>query len=384
MPVVWTKEARRNLAPRRPEDLRRKPRFPRLDLTQELTRYMETEARSLEDTTFSLAMREPMLAASDEVREACKEVIRRAWSRMSVGQKTTAAWTFPDEAAWAHEAAEGWLAITSFVIIPVEVFYATVRDLVLVGRLWQRRLDQRFGHRTSRAYIELLETFGDKALPFLVEAFNKPIDVFDRKHVAEALALVDDPLAASCLAEAFGVAKTRAPAGEFFARFPHHAEASLGPLAAGRGQVATLARDLLMLTRKTRGSVTRAEAPLAELPEVFRTNPGGKGTRVMPPAWQPASFTRPELLDGRSLPLEAVENIGRMLATSKRTAAPPKLAQVKALCTARSLAELAWDCARAWEMSGARRRPGGCATRSCTSLMTRWFAGRRPRCKCAT
>jgi hypothetical protein len=78
----------------------------------------------------------------------------------------------------------------------------------------------------------------------------------------------------------------------------------------------------------------------------------------MPPAWQPASFTRPELLDGRSLPLEAVENIGRMLATSKHTAAHPKLVEVKALCTARSLAELAWDCARAWEMSGAPSKAG--------------------------
>jgi hypothetical protein len=76
----------------------------------------------------------------------------------------------------------------------------------------------------------------------------------------------------------------------------------------------------------------------------------------LPAAWRPAAFTRPLLRDGRALPLVAVDRIGHMLAFSTLDRRYEGLSDVKSACESRSVAELAWDMARAWEAAGGDKR----------------------------
>ncbi len=79
-------------------------------------------------------------------------------------------------------------------------------------------------------------------------------------------------------------------------------------------------------------------------------------TPQMPLAWRADAFTRPLLRDGRALPLIAVERIGHMLAFSTLDRRYAGITDLKDVCEPRSLAELAWDVARAWEAAGGIKR----------------------------
>jgi len=76
----------------------------------------------------------------------------------------------------------------------------------------------------------------------------------------------------------------------------------------------------------------------------------------MSPAWKPTALPRPHLVDGSEMPLEALEHLGHMLAFSTLDRPYAGIADVKAVCEPRSLAELAWAAAVAWEEAGAARR----------------------------
>lgn len=71
-----------------------------------------------------------------------------------------------------------------------------------------------------------------------------------------------------------------------------------------------------------------------------------------------ASFRRPELTDGRALPLTAVEYIANMLTISKLDAPYPGIQIVRELCTSASLAEFAWDLFEAWLAAGGPSKEG--------------------------
>jgi hypothetical protein len=76
----------------------------------------------------------------------------------------------------------------------------------------------------------------------------------------------------------------------------------------------------------------------------------------MSPVWKPSTLPRPRLASGREMPLEALEHLGHMLAFSTLDHAYAGLADVKAACEPRSLAELAWSAAVAWQDAGANKR----------------------------
>jgi hypothetical protein len=76
----------------------------------------------------------------------------------------------------------------------------------------------------------------------------------------------------------------------------------------------------------------------------------------MSPAWKPSKLPRPRLIAGENLSLDALEHLGHMLAFSTLDRAYAGIADVKAACDPRSLAELAWEAAVAWEAAGATRR----------------------------
>jgi hypothetical protein len=76
----------------------------------------------------------------------------------------------------------------------------------------------------------------------------------------------------------------------------------------------------------------------------------------MSPAWKPKTLPRPRLVGGDELSFEAVEHLGHMLAFSTLDRPYAGIADVKAACEPRSLAELAWEAAIAWEDAGAGKR----------------------------
>lgn len=148
--------------------------------------------------------------------------------------------------------------------------------------------------------------------------------------------------------------------------FETHVEATLMgvlPIAVGeagpRRKVAErLVRHLACTRRDTVEAVAkqygkRVVASVREILAVDRRFDCPNAAPSLPLTWRPETFTRPRLRDGRALPVKAVDRIGHMLAFSTLTRRYAGLDDVRAVCESRSLAELAWDMARAWEVAGA-------------------------------
>jgi hypothetical protein len=96
------------------------------------------------------------------------------------------------------------------------------------------------------------------------------------------------------------------------------------------------------------------EEALPELvPEALRAPlpPEAENTKL-PDFFRPAALRRPRLRNGQALPNAAIERLGRLLAASTLQEPRPELAEVKAACTAESLAEFAWDVFEAWQAAG--------------------------------
>ncbi len=74
------------------------------------------------------------------------------------------------------------------------------------------------------------------------------------------------------------------------------------------------------------------------------------------PSWHPQALTRPRLLNGKPLSIDAMNVLATMLALSPLDPPYAGVPQVKEACEPRSLAELAWDTARAWEHAGHKKK----------------------------
>lgn len=214
--------------------------------------------------------------------------------------------------------------------------------------------------------FQLVALFGDVAVPPLaawlrearhwsvVQAHRDVLEVIDSHAVAAGLLSMQDTIVWS----------------DACRWWDRHAEATivgLVPIAAGprRAGRATAERVLRRLARTHDGAIRAHASALgapvrAAIDEVLDAPAacfGPKRPRPMPAAWRPKGFTRPRLRDdGRALPIAAVDAIGGMLALSKLGEPWDDLATVRAACDPRSLADLAWDVARAWETSGAKSK----------------------------
>ena len=338
MPIVWTEEARSKLVARSRGDLKKPPKMGVAEALERLRKQMDP-VRKPTYFTFDDKLREPMLLASNDEREEGKRIVRRAWKRASLGQKLTGSWTFFEEEPWVDDTARTWLAHPT-TKISIAFLYATIRDFDLLHEVWSHR-------KQARSYLEILATFGERAVDLLLDTWDNPLPGGmgngkyggpDQQQAARALALVDDPRVALRLAKGLRWATTKPAAAEFFARFPHHATKEMPP-------------GVLPIHEEA----PPTEAKPGALPPALRKDPR-RPDKAMPAAWNPKAFRRPLLKNGTALPIEAIERIGMMLALSTPAKPWPDLAAVKAACDARSLAELSWDCLRAWDLAG--RKPG--------------------------
>ena len=75
---------------------------------------------------------------------------------------------------------------------------------------------------------------------------------------------------------------------------------------------------------------------------------------TLPAFYQPSIWTRPVLkANAQSLPDSTLLRLGEMLRFPQEEALYPGLLQVKAACTADSLAEFTWICLPPWQTAGA-------------------------------
>ncbi len=185
---------------------------------------------------------------------------------------------------------------------------------------------------------------------------EKPIEDVDSTDVALAL------FGATCV---FGGWRSEydACASQYFEAHVETALLALVPVAIGdigpRRKIAE--RFVRQLAAKHERQVRdvakrygkRALASIEEILAVDRRFDCPNTPPDLPAIFRKDQLPRPRLHDGRALPLLGVERLGHMLAFSTLDRAYEGLSDVKKICDPRSLAEHAWEMARAWEAEGA-------------------------------
>ncbi|MGJ7562546.1 DUF4132 domain-containing protein [Variovorax sp. GB1R11] len=82
----------------------------------------------------------------------------------------------------------------------------------------------------------------------------------------------------------------------------------------------------------------------------------------LPEFWQPRSWRRPALKNGKALPDDALDNLGQMLTFPTNEEVYGGIAVVREACDAVSLAEFAWDAFTAWLEAGGPSKEGWALT----------------------
>lgn len=172
---------------------------------------------------------------------------------------------------------------------------------------------------------------------------------------------------APLIARAFNKLKTlRQDARTWLLKYPEHAITGLLPAALGKaGEAQDNARAALrMLIENDHQPLLQEIARRYNQPEVtdavnamLALDPlDNHPTKIptLPAFYQPSIWTRPVLkANAQSLPDSALLRLGEMLRFPQEEALYPGLLQVKAACTADSLAEFTWDLFTAWLAAGA-------------------------------
>src|SRR6185437_953691 len=213
-----------------------------------------------ETDVVDLEWRDILLAEPDDVRAECKEIARAAWSGANLGLRATLAYAFFEETEWCNEACRAWLGNPAR---KPGALNAIVADFELAKKL--------LADKTSAwNYLPLIDRFGEAMLPVLVGLADAPFDRWHARDVALALGMFDDPAAALPMAKLLAQASSRPHALEYFARFPHHAEAALASIASIKGRAAKIAREVLTGAKRAASSPIPAEdeASPDELPRV--------------------------------------------------------------------------------------------------------------------
>jgi len=214
--------------------------------------------------------RDVLLAEPDEIRAECKDVGKRRWPSETLVQKTTIAYTLFEERAWTSEVCAAWASSTD--PFPADFVYPIVTDLEVAGELVKRRTQ-------AKSLLELIETFGQDALPMIAEAASSPRDG-EPRWLAEALAQFDDLRAAEALAPLVKHAPARPFVQDYFARFPQYEAALSG--AGGGGKAAMIAKEVRAGARRATAK-HEGEIAIEDLPPLFRAPPWNETKRPKKP-----------------------------------------------------------------------------------------------------
>ena len=206
--------------------------------------------------------------------------------------------------------------------------------------------------------VAFLAKWGEEALGGFLTAF----ETRNVECPATVLLQVESPRVAAALAKE--LARGRDMALQWLERFPEAGARGLVPIAVGAGPTRDGAeRGLRHLARAGHAELVRRIAAAlgddarASVEEILGSEDPAdviKKPPKMPPAYRPEQLRAPQLRDGRALPREAVVRLDQLLRASALEWPHPAIAEVRAACDARSLAEHAWDLARAWDVDGGK------------------------------
>ncbi len=235
-----------------------------------------------------------------------------------------------------------------------------------------------YGNYPPEVSIPLLEQAnGSTSIYVFNEAPNhmlalhgaRVLDAIVDNHLARLegppLLSVESPRVAAVLASSgLNWAKRRRDAFAWIARYPETAPIGLVPVAVGqepkarRGaelclrELARLGhREQIMEVAKRLGdSVVVAVEELLAWDRTVELKKPPK----MPAIYRAEEHRLPRLENGLALPREATMVLDQLLATIDVDEHPPWLETVRKACDRRSLAEHAWDLAKAWDINGAK------------------------------
>ncbi|MDF2693625.1 MAG: Molybdate metabolism regulator, partial [Labilithrix sp.] len=219
---------------------------------------------------------------------------------------------------------------------------------------------------TPHASIQVSSDAPIQALAVHGASVLVPVLEHHADHLDEIRLHVESPKIAMSLArkELRGTWR-RAPALHWIERYPEAAALGLVACAVDEDEKTRDAAELglrHLVTLGHRDVVMRAAASYGaevvaateELLAADDMRDGPKRAPRMPPHYRPEELGVPRLKSGASLPRAAVENLDRLLCASALESPLACLGEVRDACEPRSLAEHAWDLARAWDINGAK------------------------------
>ncbi|CAN5379755.1 hypothetical protein BH09MYX1_BH09MYX1_18910 [soil metagenome] len=248
-----------------------------------------------------------------------------------------------------HKTASPWLFRNA--ILPAEVTL----------EVWNSGQAQMDGG--TRVIGHMMARFGEEAMPGMVHYVTTHFG--NSWGDAKELLVVDSPRIALGVALLLGNKRRGVIAWQWLEKNAGSAVLGLVPLAFGRDEAARAAAESALLRLSMSGVDVKALAAsygkdaAKALDKLFEWDPiydCPKKTLVLGPSWRPETFTRPKLKNGKALPLSAVTRIGEMLAFTPLDPPYAGIARLFDACEERSLAELSWDLARAWEHGGAKAK----------------------------
>ena len=209
-------------------------------------------------------------------------------------------------------------------------------------------------------------TWGLPALPgVLGQIASAPSEAFG---IALHFGVVDiGPIAARAFAK---LKSLRGMGREWLKRFPEHAACALIAPALGKPNeardcaamalryLASIGHTALLEQVAARYNQSEVLSALHAVLNESALNRHPTKLTALPEFWKPSGWSRPLLHSGKALPDAALDVLGTMMAFSGTEEVYEGLKQVKAACTAQSMADFSWDCFSAWLNASAPSKAG--------------------------
>lgn len=295
-------------------------------------------------------IRRAVALADPAARREALEIAARHLTGAPRSLAVTIGWYFPPE--HGDSAVRRWMEAPD---MEMHIPYACVQDAALARHLVLNRAGW-------RSFADIVRKFYGEALPWLLEIEQKPANEFDLNHIAQGLAAYDTEEVGRIFAGRLSRQQYRKVAVDWFMRNPELARRCLPPAIAAKGRSGPIAAELLALIERSAASHAPpqeiAEAPPEAWPEVLRDPPWQKPKAKKPPKlpkiWRSEAFTRPVFSagahSGQPLPLPAMAVLGEWLISTPLSRDASGLRAIREAFTPESLAALAWDALRAWEL----------------------------------
>jgi hypothetical protein len=282
--------------------------------------YFAREPR--DGSIYSRELRCAVLGADDASRASCVAAATERFGPADFWLKVTLAVAHPSRPEWAAEVGRAILGNTAMRSPPITSVFMSLRDIDLVRPLLARRA-------SFNPLVDLVETFGDGALPILLERLESPHDRYDLKHAAVALSAFESGDVARAMAKHLGKKEVRGTAIPYYLRFPALAKTALEDAALGRNKNAKLAAQILEQVGRA-VSAERAidiapldEATAEELPWILTLPPWVKKKRARRTSVEPLALALLERRERVVLPLEEEQRILQFVQGHGREGVPP-------------------------------------------------------------